>query len=99
MNAARIVCIIVFISKVIYSSYYIYKIKGSFNNFPFYNVTKPAYVSKEYIDNIKINYGVSDQCGITPSICAQRDKNWVELINIKKKMGFYILTRDYEINK
>ena len=99
MNAARIVCIIVFISKVIYSSYYIYKIKGSFDNFPFYNVTKPAYVSKEYIDNIKINYGVSDHCGITPSICAQRDKNWVELINIKKKMGFYILTRDYEINK
>ena len=34
MNAARIVCIIVFISKVIYSSYYIYKIKGSFDNFP-----------------------------------------------------------------
>ena len=67
----------------------------SYQKFPYYNVEKPHYRIFNHDKNLTINYAVSSYCGITKSICAQRDGDWLKLMNIKNINGYYFLEREY----
>lgn len=90
------ICIFVLLGKIILSLNYMVLYKKSFDNFPYYNVIKPSYKSKKYYENFSINYAVSNFCGITPSICAQRGDSWIKNISVKKIKGYYFIIRDYD---
>ena len=96
LNILKIFCILVFIGKIIFSINYIYKYKDNFENFPFYNVSKPTFKVKNYNDNFSINYSLSTYCGNTPSLCAQRSDEWIGNIEVYNYYGYNFISRNYQ---
>ena len=89
----KLVCLSIFSFKIIFSINHIIIKKNVFENFPFYNVAKPTFRTKKYFSDFSINYAISDYCGITRSICAQRPEEWIDKIKVEKIKGYYFISK------
>ena len=78
LNLLKVFCILIFIGKIIFSINYIYKYKDNFENFPFYNVSKPTFKVKNYNDNFSINYSLSTYCVIHQVFVLKDQMNGLE---------------------